>query len=68
LDILTAGVDRFVITTVKLLAYVTCGSAMSKIMGLTAQYCAHNCNPLPVELTRGEGVFVQDKGSIACPK
>ena len=41
---------------------------MSKFMGLTAQYCAHNCNPLPVALTRGEGVFVQDKGSIACPK
>jgi hypothetical protein len=68
LDILIAGVDRFVITAVKLLAYVTCGSVMSKFMRLTAQYCAHYCDPLPVALTRGEGVFVEDKGSIACPK
>jgi hypothetical protein len=60
LDIDTAGVDRFVITAVKLCSYVTCGSAMSKLMELAVQYCAHNYDPLLVALTRGEGVFVQD--------
>ena len=29
-------------------------------MELEAQYCAHNYHPLPVVLTRGEGVFVWD--------
>ena len=29
-------------------------------MQLEAQYCAHNYHPLPVVLTRGEGVFVWD--------
>ena len=41
---------------------------MSKPMELTAQYCAHNYDSLPVALISGESVFVQDKGSIACPK
>jgi ornithine--oxo-acid transaminase len=30
-------------------------------MLLEAQYCAHNYHPLPVVLTRGEGVFVWDE-------
>ena len=30
-------------------------------MELEAQYCAHNYHPLPVVLTRGEGVFVWDE-------
>ena len=30
-------------------------------MSLEAQYCAHNYLPLPVVLTRGEGVFVWDE-------
>ncbi len=30
-------------------------------MDLEAQYCAHNYHPLPVVLTRGEGVFVWDE-------
>ncbi|MEJ2257701.1 MAG: ornithine--oxo-acid transaminase [Woeseiaceae bacterium] len=30
-------------------------------MQLEAQYCAHNYHPLPVVLTRGEGVFVWDE-------
>ena len=30
-------------------------------MSLEAQYCAHNYHPLPVVLTRGEGVFVWDE-------
>lgn len=29
-------------------------------MDLEAQYCAHNYHPLPVVITRGEGVFVWD--------
>ena len=29
-------------------------------MQLEAQYCAHNYHPLPVVLTKGEGVFVWD--------
>lgn len=29
-------------------------------MDLEAQYCAHNYHPLPVVLTRGEGMFVWD--------
>jgi ornithine--oxo-acid transaminase len=33
---------------------------MSDSMQLEAQYCAHNYHPLPVVLTRGEGVFVWD--------
>ena len=34
---------------------------MSDAMQLEAQYCAHNYHPLPVVLTRGEGVFVWDE-------
>ena len=30
-------------------------------MQLEAQYCAHNYHPLPVVLTRGEGVFLWDE-------
>ncbi|MGI9248501.1 MAG: ornithine--oxo-acid transaminase [Woeseiaceae bacterium] len=33
---------------------------MSSSMDLEARYCAHNYNPLPVVLSRGEGVFVWD--------
>lgn len=33
---------------------------MSSTMDLEARYCAHNYHPLPVVLTRGEGVFVWD--------
>ena len=41
---------------------------MSNCMELATQYCAHNYDSLPVALISGEGVFVQDKGSTACPK
>jgi ornithine--oxo-acid transaminase len=34
---------------------------MNASMSLEAQYCAHNYRPLPVVLTRGEGVFVWDE-------
>lgn len=34
---------------------------MSTRIELEAQYCAHNYHPLPVVLTRGEGVFVWDE-------
>ena len=34
---------------------------MSDSMQLEAQYCAHNYHPLPVVLTRGDGVFVWDE-------
>ncbi len=34
---------------------------MSASIDLEAQYCAHNYHPLPVVLTRGEGVFVWDE-------
>ncbi|MGB5337253.1 MAG: ornithine--oxo-acid transaminase [Woeseiaceae bacterium] len=34
---------------------------MSSSMDLESQYCAHNYHPLPVVLTRGEGVFVWDE-------
>ena len=34
---------------------------MSDSIKLEAQYCAHNYHPLPVVLTRGEGVFVWDE-------
>ncbi len=34
---------------------------MSNSIDLEAQYCAHNYHPLPVVLTRGEGVFVWDE-------
>ena len=34
---------------------------MSDSIELEAQYCAHNYHPLPVVLTRGEGVFVWDE-------
>ena len=34
---------------------------MSDSMQLEAQYCARNYHPLPVVLTRGEGVFVWDE-------
>jgi len=33
---------------------------MTSSMDLEARYCAHNYHPLPVVLTRGEGVFVWD--------
>ncbi len=33
---------------------------MSSSMDLETQYCAHNYQPLPVVITRGEGVFVWD--------
>ncbi len=33
---------------------------MSSSMALESKYCAHNYHPLPVVLTRGEGVFVWD--------
>ncbi|MGI9238212.1 MAG: ornithine--oxo-acid transaminase [Woeseiaceae bacterium] len=34
---------------------------MSSTMDLETRYCAHNYHPLPVVLTRGEGVFVWDE-------
>lgn len=34
---------------------------MTSSMSLETQYCAHNYHPLPVVLTRGEGVFVWDE-------
>ncbi len=34
---------------------------MSARIDLEAQYCAHNYHPLPVVLTRGEGVYVWDE-------
>ncbi len=34
---------------------------MSSIRDLEAQYCARNYHPLPVVLTRGEGVFLYDE-------
>ncbi|NNC77787.1 MAG: ornithine--oxo-acid transaminase [Woeseiaceae bacterium] len=34
---------------------------MSRSIDLEAQYCAHNYHPLPVVLTRGDGVFVWDE-------
>ena len=34
---------------------------MSDRIDLEARYCAHNYHPLPVVLTRGEGVFVWDE-------
>ena len=34
---------------------------MSDSIELEARYCAHNYHPLPVVLTRGEGVFVWDE-------
>ncbi|MDX1404763.1 MAG: ornithine--oxo-acid transaminase [Woeseiaceae bacterium] len=34
---------------------------MSSTIELENQYCAHNYHPLPVVLTRGEGVFVWDE-------
>ena len=34
---------------------------MNDSMSLEAQYCAQNYHPLPVVLTRGEGVFVWDE-------
>jgi len=33
---------------------------MNKYIELESRYCAHNYHPLPVVLTRGEGVFVYD--------
>ena len=33
---------------------------MNKMIELENQYCAHNYHPLPVVLTRGEGVYVWD--------
>ena len=34
---------------------------MNDSIDLEAQYCAHNYHPLPVVLTRGEGVYVWDE-------
>jgi ornithine--oxo-acid transaminase len=34
---------------------------MNERIDLEARYCAHNYHPLPVVLTRGEGVFVWDE-------
>jgi len=34
---------------------------MSSTIDLENQYCAHNYHPLPVVLTRGEGVYVWDE-------
>ena len=34
---------------------------MSSVIELEDRYCAHNYHPLPVVLTRGEGVFVWDE-------
>lgn len=34
---------------------------MSRSIDLESRYCAHNYHPLPVVLTRGEGVFVWDE-------
>jgi len=36
------------------------GDTMTSRMDLEAQYCAQNYRPLPVVLTRGEGVYVWD--------
>ena len=36
------------------------GRALSKIIKREAEHCARNYHPLPVVLTRGEGVFVWD--------
>ncbi len=33
---------------------------MNRMIDLESKYCAHNYHPLPVVLTRGEGVFVWD--------
>jgi len=35
---------------------------MNDRIDLEARYCAHNYHPLPVVLTRGEGVYVWDEG------
>lgn len=39
----------------------TYGGVMSASMSLEMQYYAHNYHPLPVVLTRSEGVFVWDE-------
>ncbi len=36
------------------------GDTMRRPIDLEAQYCAQNYRPLPVVLTRGEGVYVWD--------
>ena len=36
-------------------------NSMSSAIELEDRYCAHNYHPLPVVLTRGEGVFVWDE-------
>ena len=36
-------------------------NSMSSGLKLENQYCAHNYHPLPVVLSRGEGVFVWDE-------
>ncbi len=36
------------------------GDVVNKRIELEARYCAHNYHPLPVVLTRGEGVFLWD--------
>ena len=36
------------------------GEFMNKRIDLEARYCAHNYNPLPVVIRRGEGVYVWD--------
>jgi len=49
------------IFAIKLWSYAIRGNLMSDSIKLEAQYCAHNYHPLPVVLTRGEGVFVWDE-------
>lgn len=39
---------------------LTNGDVMNRMIDLESKYCAHNYHPLPVVLTRGEGVFVWD--------
>jgi ornithine--oxo-acid transaminase len=34
---------------------------MSKSIDLESRYCAHNYHPLPVVITRGEGVYLWDE-------
>lgn len=34
---------------------------MSKAIDLEEKYCAHDDDPLPVVLTRGDGAFVRDE-------
>ncbi|MDH3373449.1 MAG: hypothetical protein OER22_14000 [Gammaproteobacteria bacterium] len=36
---------------------------MSVHIGLATHYCASNCHPLPVVLSRGDGACVRDESS-----